>query len=152
MSRPVAKRFPTGWLGGLGCGALIMVDPASVVFLAILLAPSMLMRIGDGRPEGAGARAVLLWNMAAVIGPVCRLWQEMPPSLARAIDMLSGVTIVAWAWLAAGLGWLLSEGLILAANLWLSARDRQLRERLQAEVDVLMAEWGKPPDTHKAPA
>ena len=129
-----------------------MVDPASVVFLAILLAPSMLMRIGDERPEGAAGRAVLLWNVAAAIGPVCRLWQEMPPSLARAIDMLSGVSIVAWAWLAAGVGWLLSEGLILAAGLWLAARDRQLRERLDAEMDVLVAEWGQPADMHKVPA
>ncbi len=128
-----------------------MVDPGSVVFLAILLAPSMLMRISDERPEGAGARAILLWNLAAVIGPVCRLWQEMPPSLARALDMLSGLTIVAWAWLAAGIGWLLSEGLIFVASLWLTARDRQLRERLEAEMDVLTAEWGKPADMQKAP-
>ena len=141
----VAKRpFQTGWLGGLGCGALLMVDPATLLFLAVLLAPSMLMRIADDRPERSGLRAVLLCNVAAVIGPFCHLWQEVPPMLSRALGILSDITVVAWAWLAAGLGWLASEALIFAAELYLSERDKRERLRLTREIDSLVEEWGRP--------
>ncbi len=144
MSAVQIRRFPAGWLGGLGCGALIMVNPATVVFLAVLLAPSMLMRVSDDRPERAGTTAVLMCNVAAVVGPFCRLWHETPPGLAHALDMLSRMTVIAWAWLAAGVGWLVSEGLIFAAGRWLTLRDNRATQRLDAELGGLVAEWGDP--------
>ncbi len=139
------RAIPTGWLGGLGCGAVMMIDPATVLFLVTLLAPSILVRISDNRLERAGARAVFLCNVAAAIGPVCRLWHDVPPSLARALEMLSGMSAVAWAWLAGGLGWLVSEALIFGAGRWLALRDARAQVRLTEEIDVLVAEWGTPP-------
>ena len=146
-ARTRRRPFQTGWLGGLGCGALLMVNPATLLFLAVLLAPSMLMRISDDRPERAGARAVLLCNVAAVIGPFCRLWQEFPPSLGRALDQLSNVSTVAWAWLAAGSGWLVSEALIFAADRYLLLRGERSRDRIDMEIARLVEEWGAPGTT-----
>ena len=144
------KRIPTGWLGGLGCGAVLMLDPATVLFLVVLLAPSLLMAVADDRPGRGGVRAVLLCNAAATVGPFCRLWQECPPSIAHALAILSGMSAVALAWLAAGIGWLLSEVLVVAARHVLTLRARRARDRLDAEIDALQAEWGPP--TERAPS
>ena len=145
------RRIPAGWLGGLGCGAVLMLDPATALFLAVLLAPSLLVAVADDRPGRAGMRAVLLCNAAAAIGPTCHLWQELPPTVAHALSLLSGMSAIAMAWLAAGFGWLLSEVLVLAARHVLTLRARRERERLDGEIEALRAEWGDPP-MKKAPS
>ena len=145
------RRIPAGWLGGLGCGAVLMLDPATVLLLAVLLAPSLLVAVSDDRPGRAGMRAVLLCNAAAAIGPTCHLWQELPPTVAHALALLSGMSAVAVAWLAAGFGWLLSEILVLAARQVLTLRARRERDRLYTEIETLRTEWGEPP-MKKAPS
>ena len=120
-----------------------MFNPATLLFAVVLLAPSMLMRIADDRPERSGARAVLLCNVAAGIEPFCRLWEQLPPTMSHALSVLSA-SVVARAWLAAGLGWLVSEALIFLAVQALAKRDARALQSLQAEIKSLVDEWGRP--------
>ncbi len=122
---------------------MIMLQPATALFLAVMLAPSGLMRIAAERPDRRAATAVLLCDLSATIGPLIRLWREFPPDMARALDLLSGLTGVAWAWLAAGLGWLLTEALIFCAWRWLASQHTREAAEIQRKLDKLIEEWGE---------
>ncbi len=142
MSAARTRSLPLGWLGGLGCGALLMLDPASLLFAAVLMSPTILMRAADDRPERSGTRAVLLCNLAAVVEPACRLWRNGPPTIGTTLDELARLDVVAAAWLAAGSGWLLSEMLIFSAQRWLEIKSARAVAHLDVEIEQLVGEWG----------
>ena len=133
----------TSWWGGLACGAVLAVSPATVLLLGVLLAPALLVRVVDG-PDRQCMRAVMLCNIAAVITPLCTLWRTMPPVLSGAIGLLSEPTAIPTAWLAAGAAWLASELLCVAAYRSMDLRDRRQAARLEAEIAQLSMEWGAP--------
>ena len=61
-----------------------------------------------------------------------------------ALDTLSGLTVVAQAWLAASGGWLLSEGLVLGARRFLAVKAAREVSAIDAEISTLLEEWGEP--------
>lgn len=138
------RRGQPGWLGGLGCGVLIMVNPASGLLLAVLLSPSVLMRVLDREPERSASRVVFLSNLAGSVGAVVALWRDGVPTLATAFDILTVPSTIALAWAAAAAGWLGSELAAQAALAWLSAGARRQMRETRIAVDKLVAEWGEP--------
>ena len=134
-----------GWLRGLACGVLIMLNPASGLLLAVLLSPSLLMRVLDREPGRAASRVVLLANLAGSVGAVATLWRDGVPALADAITLLAAPTTVAVAWAASAGGWLGSEVMSQIALAWLDARARRELQALRARTEKLAAEWGEPP-------
>ena len=132
------------WLRGLGCGVFIMLNPASGLLLAVLLSPSVLMRVLDREPERSASRVVFLSNLAGTVGAVVALWREGVPTLASTFDVLAMPATIATAWAAAAAGWLGSELASQLALAWLSAGARRQMRDARAAADLLVAEWGEP--------
>ena len=140
-------RGQPSWLRGLGCGVLIMLNPASGLLLAVLLSPSVLMRVLDREPGRSASRVVLLSNLAGSVGAVVALWRGGVPTLASAFDILALPSTLATAWAAAAAGWLGSELASQLALAWLSAGARRQMRDAGAAADRLVAEWGEPEST-----
>lgn len=145
-AKQAGKSGQPSWLRGLGCGVLIMLNPASGLLLAVLLSPSVLMRVLDREPNRTASRVVLLSNLAGSVGAVVALWRDGVPTLAGAFDVLGMPATIATAWAAAAGGWLGSELAAQLALAWLSAGARRQTRDARAAADRLVAEWGEPED------
>ncbi len=145
-----ARSGQPGWLRGLGCGVLIALNPASGLLLAVLLSPSVLMRVLDREPERSASRAVFLSNLAGTVGAVVALWRNGVPTLGASLDLLGQPATIATAWAAAAGGWLGSELLSQLALAWLTAAARHEMRDVGASVERLVAEWGEPADPDDA--
>ncbi len=137
------RRQVRSWGAGLASGGVLVLDPASVVFAAILFAPAILIRLVDDSHDRSAARSVMLCNLAGAVGPFVRLWRIGPPDLARAFAILSDPMVVCVAWLAGAVAWLGSEFLTALAYRSLHVRDARAITKTTAEIDRLRDEWGK---------
>lgn len=142
-----ARSGQPSWLRGLGCGVLIMLNPATGLLLAVLMSPSVLMRVLDREPERHASRVVFLSNLAGSVGALVTLWREGVPSLATAFDQLGEPSTIATAWAAAAAGWLGSELASQLALAWLSGGARRQMRETRVAADRLVAEWGEPEPT-----
>ena len=124
------------WAAGLGCGAVLAFDPATVLFTLVLLAPTLLMRVLDGGSRSA-LRCVGFCNVAAAIDPLCRLWNSGMPDVGGAMALLARPTTVPSAWAVSAAAWIGSELLIMIAH--------QVLRRLDRVIAQLRDEWGSPP-------
>ena len=140
-----ARRPAVSWIGGLSCGLILMVTPATILLLVVALAPTAFIRLLDDTKDRVAVRPVLLCNMTAAIGPMVRLWGAGPPDLARAVSILSEPRVLCSAWLAGAAAWVGSELLTLLAQRVLIVRDRQAVARLTSEIERLREEWGPQP-------
>ena len=133
---PARRRSSLVWITGLASGAVLALNPATVLLLAVLFAPAVLMRVLDARDEGAAGRAVLLCDAAASIAPMIAAWRSGPPTLAATLAALTSP------WLAASGAWLASETFGLLVYRTLTIRARLATARLDAEIGALREEWG----------
>ena len=140
-----ARPASPGWLKGLGCGVLIAASPATALLGAVLLSPSLLMRVMDREHDRAASRAVLLSNLAGAVGAVAALWRNGMPTVAGALDLLGEPPTILIAWAAAAAGWLGSEFAAQAALGWLTAKARREMRAARTSADSLVTEWGEPP-------
>ena len=147
---PARRRSSLVWITGLASGAVLALNPATVLLLAVLFAPAVLMRVLDARDEGAAGRAVLLCDAAASIAPMIAAWRSGPPTLAATLATLTSTPIVVLPWLAASGAWLASETFGLLVYRSLTIRARLATARLDAEIDALREEWGA--ETKAGPA
>ncbi len=139
------RRPAVSWIGGLSCGLVLMVTPATILLLVVALAPTAFVRLLDDTKNRGVVRPVLLCNMTAAIGPVVRLWRAGPPNLGRAVSILSEPRVLCIAWLAGAAAWVGSEVLTLLAQQFLIVRDRQAAARLTGEIEKLREEWDPQP-------
>jgi hypothetical protein len=64
----------TIWLQGLLCGALAALAPPLALLVLVLLAPAAAAAMLEGEQGRPVARILLLFGLAASIGPARRLW------------------------------------------------------------------------------
>jgi hypothetical protein len=138
----VAVRPPRSlaWVQGLLCGALVAMAPALAVLLGVLLAPSLLalaLERSSGRPV---LRGVALWNASACVSPVRVLWSG-GHGLGAAMALLGDTRLLATAWAAGAMGWLLAELCPLGLRLALDATAAAQAARLRARRARLAGEW-----------
>ncbi|HVY15222.1 MAG TPA: hypothetical protein VHB27_08345 [Rhodopila sp.] len=125
----------------LGVGALIALSPDLAIPVALLLLPGLVTLLLDRSPGLTLARAMLVFQAVASIGPVHRAFYActgLHECLAR-IDRPRSVLI---AWLAAAVAWALCELAPIGLRLLDDARLRIRRAELQKQRAELMAEWG----------
>jgi hypothetical protein len=129
------------WLQGLVCGAMATLAAPTALLLAVLLGPALLALLFDREPGRPRVRGIALFCMAGAIAPLRALWSN-GHSLAVTGALLSDPAVVATAWSAAALGWLLAEGTPLIVRAVLEAMSLTRTTRLQAERSRLIEAWG----------
>ncbi len=154
-SGATARDAPGGtglWWGGLGCGAMVVMSPASAILLAALAAPVLLVAL---LPEDGGGRrvalAALLFGLAGSVNPLRRLW-EGDATVSAAIAQIHQPIGLLGAWTAILTGWFVAEiaGIVLKLAADLNAASK--RRACMAELAALEDEWGPlPPATATAP-
>ncbi len=132
----------TLWLGGIGCGAMIVLSPASAILMALLTAPVLLVALlpEDG-PGGRVMRAALLFGLAASIHPLSLLWQT-DGTLAAAMHLVRQPLILLTAWMSIGAGWLVGELATATLKLTADLAAASRRRAIAATLAELEEEWG----------
>ena len=137
---PRARRS-LGWLNGLGCGVLAAMAPAMAVLLAFLAAPGLLALVLDRTPGRPVARAVLLFGLAASVGPAHALW-ESGMTMSACIEKLADPLVFGTAWAAAAFGWLVGEVVPFAVGFGLDRKRRARLALLEQARARYAEEWG----------
>lgn len=132
------------WLEGLACGALATLATPTALLLAVLLGPAMVAALLDRQPGRPIARGVALCSLCGIVGPVRELWAA-GHTLGTALALAADPDVLAWAWVAAASGWLLSELVPVTLRVGLEASTLSRAARLRAARARYEAEWGFPP-------
>jgi len=125
----------------LGTGAMLALSPDLTVPLVVLLLPGLVTLLIDRSPGLGLARAVLLFQAAAAIGPVQRAFYACA-GLHGCMEQLCRPMTVLAVWLAAAAAWALTELVPVGLRVWQDARLRTRRTDLQARRVALVSEWG----------
>lgn len=130
------------WLGGIACGALIVLSPASALLMVSLVAPVLLVALlpEDG-PGGRVMRAALLFGLAASIHPLSLLWQT-DGTLAAAMRLVRQPLILLTSWMAIGAGWLVGELATTILKLMADLAAATRRRVMATALAELEEEWG----------
>ena len=129
------------WLQGLLCGAVATLATPTALLLGVLLGPALLAILLDHEPGRPCARSIALCSMAAAVEPLRRLWTG-GHSIATATILLGDVRVLATAWSAAAVGWLLVEITPIAVRAALETLSIARAARLRAERARLVEAWG----------
>jgi hypothetical protein len=87
---------------------MVTLAPSLAIMLTFLLAPGLIALVLDRSPGRAVARGVLLFGLAAAVGPAKTLW-EGGLAMPTAIQLMTDPLIFGTAWAAAAVGWLVGE-------------------------------------------
>jgi hypothetical protein len=149
-AKPAGSGRSLGWLQGSLCGAAAALSMATALTAVVLLAPGLLALLIDDRPSKPVARAMLVFGMAGSVAPLVQLWQ-----LGHSVDAAVGTVLhgqaVLTAWMAGGIGWLLTELAPLVVGMALGLRMVDNRKRMIAARAELADEWGLPHADHTEP-
>jgi hypothetical protein len=140
--------------GAITTGLLIVV-PLSLVFMptAILMAagmiPTLVAFLADRDPERTAPMTVGALNFVGCMAFVIRLWQGNN-TLAGALAMLSDPFVWFGMYGAAAVGWGFYYGIPPVVAGWIAMRAQARIDKLKAEQEALVAEWG--PEVRGEPA
>jgi len=129
------------WLQGLFCGALVTLAPALAMLLAFLLAPGLVAALLDRSPGRAVSRGVLLFGLAASVGPAKTLW-EAGLATPTAVQLMTDPLIFGTAWAAAAAGWLVGEVAPIIVEMALTSARKLRAAKLEATRTKFAQEWG----------
>jgi hypothetical protein len=132
------------WLQGLGCGLLATLATPIAVLAGLLLAPALMAMALDRAPQRPVARALLLIGLAASAQPLENLW-ALGHQMTTALDLLANPAVLARAWGAQALGWLVLELGPVLAILAVEATIAARRARLKATRRHYEEAWDVPP-------
>ena len=141
------------WWGGLGCGAMVVLSPASAVLLLALIVPVLpVALLPEDGPGGRVVRAALLFGLAASIHPLALLWQT-DATLSAAMGIVRQPLTLLTAWVAVGAGWFTGEFASTVLKLAADISAASQRRSIAASLAALEEEWGPlfPPDGPAAP-
>jgi hypothetical protein len=141
MSQGIGERQSSLiWVQGLLCGALVAVATPLAVMLAVLLAPAGFAAMFDHHQGRPTVRAVLLCGISGCMDPLHRLWAG-EHTIAASLAILGQPRVIALAWAAAAIGWVLAELAPLGLSLALEAANRTRAARLRTRRERLLDEW-----------
>ena len=126
---------------GLGAGGMLALSPDLAAPVVVLLLPGLVTLLADRSPNLGLARAMLLFQGAAAVGPVQRAFYACAGLHGCMTQICQPVTVLT-VWLAAAAAWALSETVPVGLRLLEDARLRKRRTDLQARRAELVAEWG----------
>lgn len=130
------------WCGGLGCGAMVVLSPASAVLLLSLIVPVLLvMLLPEDGPGGRVARAALLFGLAASLHPLRMLWDN-DATLQSAITLIRQPLVLLTAWVAILAAWFTAEFSSIVLRLTADLGASTHRRALTVDLAALEAEWG----------
>jgi NAD/NADP transhydrogenase beta subunit len=129
------------WLQGLICGAMVTLAPSLAIMLTFLLAPGLIALVLDRSPGRAVARGVLLFGLAAAVGPAKTLW-EGGLAMPTAIQLMTDPLIFGTAWAAAAVGWLVGEVAPIVVEMVLTSSRKVRILKLEAARAKYAEEWG----------
>jgi hypothetical protein len=142
-SRPAAHSGMAPWLQGLACGVLLIVATPTALLCTALLLPTVMAMLSEHQPGRPVSRVVMLFGLAGSCTPFSALWRAghtMPDALA----LVSDIRVLAIAWSAQGVGWLLSQLVPLLLGLLGEQKTRIEIARLQKRREALWEEWHSP--------
>jgi hypothetical protein len=130
------------WIQGAACGALLAFATPAAVLGGTLLAPAILAFVADQAPGRPVARVVLLFGGAVALGPLWHLLLS-GDSMSTALDMMSDMATLAFAWIAAAFGWALCQ--VLPVLFEQTGRYAEAARVLawRAELKRAEEEWGE---------
>lgn len=126
---------------GLAAGGLIALSPDIAMPLLVLLLPGLLALAIDRTPGCAVARAILLFQATASLGPVLDAWNRCA-GVDGCMSDLASTRSVALVWLAGGAAWTTTQMIPLGLRLLDDRRLAKRRESLVARREELAAQWG----------
>lgn len=130
------------WWGGLVCGAMVVLSPASAMLLLSLVVPVLLVAmLPEGGSGGRVAQAALLFGLAASIHPLELLWQG-GATLPNAMHIARQPMILFTAWMAVLAGWLIHELAAIVLKLAADLSAASERRAIAASLAELETEWG----------
>ncbi len=124
----------------MAAGMLLMLSPASALLLLALLAPAVLVMVSDNTPGRALTRTVVLFSLAAALGPV-RSFVEEGATLQVLFRMLTETRTLPAVWLCAGCGWVLNETLCAVAGLVTRLKLAAQSKAFEARLLEIRTEW-----------
>jgi hypothetical protein len=141
-----AKSKPSGprsyvWLQGLICGALITLAPSLAMLLAFLLAPGLVATLIDHSPGRTVSRGVMLFGLAASVGPAKTLW-EGGLATPLAVQLMTDPLNFGTAWAAAAAGWMVAEVAPIVIEMALTSARKLRATRLEETRAKFAQEWG----------
>jgi hypothetical protein len=125
----------------LGSASLIALSPDVALPLIVLLLPGLVALMMDSSPGAAVARAMLLFQSATGIGPVCAGWYRCSGINLCLHHICEPMTVIR-VWLAAAAAWSLSAVLPIGLKLLEDHRLKAYRTKLVSRRAVLVEEWG----------
>jgi hypothetical protein len=135
------------WLSGLACGVLAAVAPALATLAAGLLLPGLVALKLDQEPGRPIARTVLTFGLAGCVHPVIILWNT-GQSFETAVAIVTDPKMAGAAWIAAAMGWLMTQIAPLVMRAILEATALARAARLRTVRGRLLETWGiEPPPT-----
>lgn len=126
---------------GLSGGTLIALSPDIAVPMTILLLPGLITLLMDRTPGQRLARAMLLFQAAAALGPLRQAWYSCS-GLHECLDYLLPPNVVIKVWLAAAFAWAMTQMLPIGLKLLEDHRLRRRRVELEKRRKELADEWG----------
>ena len=130
------------WWGGLGCGAMVVLSPASAILLAALVVPVLLVTL---LPEdGPGRRitsAALLFGLAGSVRPLHQLW-DTEATVPAAMTIVHQPIVLLTSWTAILTGWFVGELAGIVLKLVAEANASAKRRGYMSELAALEEEWG----------
>lgn len=126
---------------GLSGGSLIAMSPDIAIPLVVLLLPGLVTLLIDASPGVALARAMLLFQAAACVGPVSRAWYQCA-GIHGCLGYLCEPLTVVRVWLAALAAWLVAQVLPISLKMLDDHQLKQQRALLVARRAALATEWG----------
>lgn len=127
-------------IGMIVVGLMVFATPALLLF-AIGIVPAMVAMVVDREPGRNATIAVAATNVAGVAPFVVELMIN-GPTMARAMNMVTDVFVVAVMYGTAGIGWLLVLGMPRIAAVYLSVTNEAKVQIMRREQRRLVEEWG----------
>jgi hypothetical protein len=134
-------RFLLFLLLALGAGALIALASDLAIPVVILLLPGLVTLLLDRSAGLTLARAVLVFQAIAAVGPVHQAYYACSGLHACLTQVCRPMTVVT-VWLAAAGAWALSEMVPIGLHMLDDVRLRARRAELLRQRTTLVAEWG----------
>lgn len=125
----------------LASGGLLALSPDIALPLAILLLPGLIALTLDRSPGCGMARAILLFQAAACVHPVMDAWYRCA-GIDGCMSYLAEWPAILPVWLAAAVGWLMTQALPLGLKALEDYRLRYRRSVLAGRRAVIIEEWG----------
>lgn len=147
MSKRTAKAKKEGgggslmWMQGLACGVAATLMPGTAVLVAVLLVPGLCALVLDRQPTRPLARCMLLCGLAVAVQPLRSLW-DSTQGLEESLRLITNVSILGYAWMAACAGWLMAEVIPLVVRVVLDASSLAHAARLRSARERLVEQWG----------